>query len=436
MTIVTGDVDLERDRQLVGRCQAGDADAFGELYTLYHQRLVRHCAQRLGSDAQAEDVAQEAFIRAWRALDRFEVHRAFYPWLHVIASNACTDVLRRRRPTAPLSELVGTAEFDLGRGVEEQVTTNFDVALATGAMQQLSDRHRRVLHLREQLDWSVQMIAEHEGLEANAVDTLLWRARASLRRRFRALSEGAAAIFATGGTHYVAARNRLAHVVHHVDGSWGPTLRVRAAVAAVVVIMGVGAAATPLIWSPASPGRPASSVHDATPGITVSPGAARLPAAAGRNRSAGVTPGRTVPPAPGASTGLPGSSAGSGVGAPGQASTNQVTGAPPMVGVPGLPGAASTGSGAVQAVAGTVTGTVTGTVSGTVTGVAGSVGGTVGGVLTVTGGAVQSTLTNPTLPPVLQPVLQPVTGASTTANGATAPAGTGIAGSLLGLGAP
>ena len=42
MTIVTGDVDLERDSELIGRCQAGDADAFGELYAIYHRRLVRH----------------------------------------------------------------------------------------------------------------------------------------------------------------------------------------------------------------------------------------------------------------------------------------------------------------------------------------------------------------------------------------------------------
>ena len=115
MTIVTGDVDLERDRHLVGRCQAGDADAFGELYALYHQCVVRHCAQRLGSHTLAEDIAQEAFIRAWRAMDRFEVHRAFYPWLQVIASNACTDVLRRHRPTAPLSEFVDAALFDGGQ---------------------------------------------------------------------------------------------------------------------------------------------------------------------------------------------------------------------------------------------------------------------------------------------------------------------------------
>ena len=98
MTIVTDDVDLDRDRRLVEQCQAGRGEAFAELYAIYHDRLVRHCARRLGSHADAEDVAQEAFVRAWRAIGHFEGRRRFYPWLHVIASNACTDMLRRERP--------------------------------------------------------------------------------------------------------------------------------------------------------------------------------------------------------------------------------------------------------------------------------------------------------------------------------------------------
>jgi len=416
VTVVTDEVYLARDGDLAGRCQAGDGDAFGELYALYHGRLVRHCAKRLGSHALAEDVAQEAFIRAWRAMDRFEVHRAFYPWLQVIASNACTDVLRHQRPTAPLTELVGAAEFDDGRGVEEQVTTAFDAALANGAMEQLSERHRRVLRLREQLDWSVQEIAEHEGLAANAVDTLLWRARASLRRRFRALSEGAAALVATGGTRLLSARHRIVHVVHNVDGGWGPTLRVRAAVAAAVVV-GVGAASNPLAWSPATPMRPAPGVHHATAGTTVRAVGARPAAAGGRVGSPVVMPGRSVALSSIPSSGAPAGPTGIRPGALVQTPASPVIGGQPVGAVGSVPAAASTGAGAMQAV------------TATLSGVAGSVGGTVGGVLAETGGAVQSTLPIAALPPILPPI----TGGSNAAKGSTATGGTG---SLIGLGAP
>jgi len=94
VSVATDDVDVARDRRLVRRCREGESDAFGTLYAVYHDRLVRHCGRRLPDRGAAEDVAQEAFIRAWRAMDRFEIDRPFYPWLQAIASNACTDVLR------------------------------------------------------------------------------------------------------------------------------------------------------------------------------------------------------------------------------------------------------------------------------------------------------------------------------------------------------
>jgi len=424
MTVVTGDVDLERDRLLVERCQNGDADAFGDLYSLYHQRLVRHCAARLGSDALAEDVAQEACIRAWRAMDRFDADRAFYPWLQVIASNACTDVLRRQRRTVPLTELAGTAALDGGRGVEEQVTTAFDAALATGALEQLSERHRRVLHLREQLDWSVQEIAEHEGLESNAVDTLLWRARASLRRRFRALSEGAAAVVATGGAHLLSVRHRLFHLVHASDGPWGSTVRGRAAVA-VMVVMGAGAASAPLTWSPATPARPTPVVHRGAPVPTVSSGGTRGPGTASGSVGAPI-PGRTEPATPASGTGSAdgstvtvGSSRSGTVGIPGGSATDGAVASVPSSG-PSV--------GPVSGVPKTVPGVVQ-SVGGTVGGVVGTVGGVVKALPTVSGAAGTPVVTIPTLSPVPLPILPLRSGQATSAAGTSA-----VTGLLGGLG--
>jgi len=280
VSIAMDDVDLDRDRRLVQQCQAGQAEAFDELYVIYHHRLVRHCARRLGNHANAEDVAQEAFIRAWRAIGRFEGRRRFYPWLHVIASNACTDVLRRERPTTTLSELAGAAELDDGQGIEDAFTSSIDATVAGKAMQLLNERHRRVLYFREALEWSVQDIAAHEGLEANAIDSLLWRARASLRQKFHQLSKGAAALVATGTTRFLSVRNRLARVVHGFHGSGGVPLPARAVVAAVIVI-GAGASSAPLLLAPATHPQPSVGGHSAA---YTSTGA----------RPGGVTPGHSA----------------------------------------------------------------------------------------------------------------------------------------------
>ena len=74
LTGLCDDVDLGRDRALVERCQAGDTAAFGNLYARYYERLLRFCLRRLNDRHEAEDAAQEAFARAWKALPRFAVN--------------------------------------------------------------------------------------------------------------------------------------------------------------------------------------------------------------------------------------------------------------------------------------------------------------------------------------------------------------------------
>ncbi|MGH9029532.1 MAG: RNA polymerase sigma factor [Acidimicrobiales bacterium] len=102
--VLDDDVDLARDRVLVTRAQEGDRTAFDDLYVRYYRRLHRFCLRRLHDGYEAEDVAQEAFARAWRALPNFAGDRRFYPWLSVIAAHLCTDVLRRRNRSTPVAE--------------------------------------------------------------------------------------------------------------------------------------------------------------------------------------------------------------------------------------------------------------------------------------------------------------------------------------------
>ena len=189
LTGLGDDVDLARDRMLVERCQAGDATAFGNLYARYYDRLLRFCLRRLHDPHEAEDAAQEAFARAWRALPRFAGERRFYPWLTVIAGNICTDMLRRRSRSTPTDEVVLAAQHSVGAVAddtsEELVLATVDGELVHRALGRLSDRHRHVLALREGSGWTYQEIADHEGVGIGTIETLLWRARQALRRELR-----------------------------------------------------------------------------------------------------------------------------------------------------------------------------------------------------------------------------------------------------------
>jgi RNA polymerase sigma-70 factor (ECF subfamily) len=177
------DVDLVRDRALVERFQEGDSAAFDTLYSRYFARLTRFCQKRVGDPHEAEEIAQEAFTRALRALPTFEGERRFYPWMTVIASRLCVDTHRRRGRTEP------TASVDLGviEGGQEKIVDAVDLTLLADALGRLAPRHREVLDLREHHDWSYQRIADHYGVSLGTVEALLFRARKALRREFLAV---------------------------------------------------------------------------------------------------------------------------------------------------------------------------------------------------------------------------------------------------------
>ncbi len=132
---------------------------------------------------------QEAFTKAWRALPRFAGERRFYPWLTVIAGNVCTDILRRRSRLTPVDDVpLPLVDVD-SRDIDELVLREVDTAMVVQALGRLSDRHQRVLQLREGSGWTTRQIAEHEGVAVPAMETLLWRARQALKREFAALAE-------------------------------------------------------------------------------------------------------------------------------------------------------------------------------------------------------------------------------------------------------
>ena len=260
----TGRVDIERDRALVERFQAGDPSAFATLYSLYQPRLVRYCQQRLHDRQEAEDAAQEAFVRAWRALPRLTGQQRFYPWLNVIATNLCTDRQRRRWRSVPMATnevSAATHRLDDGPDIEEQVSTAADVGLALEALGHLSADNRRLLELREQAEWSARRIAEHEGVTVAMVETRLWRARKALREQFHRLDEGRGVLggFALGAG--VALRRWKARLLVR-SGTWASTPGLRNVLVAAVVTgaVAVSVTAVPIASIGSSTSQPATAL--------------------------------------------------------------------------------------------------------------------------------------------------------------------------------
>ena len=173
-------VDIDRDRRLVLRHQQGDVEAFDELYRRYHERLVSFCARRVGDRDAAEELAQEAFVKALGALPRFSGERRFYPWMTVIAHRLCIDHHRRSARVEPTADVdAGLVEAD-----HDAVFASVDRHHLADALARLAPRHREILELREERGWTYHQIAAHLDVPLTTVEALLHRARKALRREF------------------------------------------------------------------------------------------------------------------------------------------------------------------------------------------------------------------------------------------------------------
>lgn len=164
------------DEELLARLRGGDDIAFRALVDRHRPWLVRLCTRLLGQDAHgAEDAAQESLLKLHTTVRRDGRPLRIRPWLAVVARNTCVDEQRRRRPDLP-GDLPEQPAADGG-------AVDVDPALDC-AWPRLSGRHREVLYLREVLGFSYKEIGAVMGLSGPAVETLLFRARASLRREY------------------------------------------------------------------------------------------------------------------------------------------------------------------------------------------------------------------------------------------------------------
>src|SRR5581483_9150270 len=285
MALRLDDVDLVRDRALVEQFQAGDVAGFEDLYRRYYGRLYRFCLKRVGDPLEAEELTQESFVRAFRALSGFAGERRFYPWLSVIAARLCVDNHRRKARTEP------SADIDLGMvdGGQEKIIDAVDVDLLNQALARLGPRHREVLRLREEEGWSYQHIASHYGVSLGTVEALLWRARRALKREFIAVA-GPEAGGAAAGIPFIGWMIRRFHGLRMRVAQWTDHAMPAIANGAVSMAVVVGSSAGMAALVHDAPTAVAASAPDAIVRIASSQSAvpAQTPAAASSNASAAV----------------------------------------------------------------------------------------------------------------------------------------------------
>lgn len=169
----------EQDRISVQAALGGDQSAFADLVTRYQSAVYNMAYRMLGDPTEAEDAAQEVFVRAWNQLRTFQIERRFSTWLLSIASHHCIDMLRRRKPTAPIDDV---ALFIPSEAPEpdELALQGEQRELVQRLLKTLPEKYRIVTVLRYYNDLSYDEIARTTGLTESAVKTQLHRARRML----------------------------------------------------------------------------------------------------------------------------------------------------------------------------------------------------------------------------------------------------------------
>ena len=174
------------EKELVRAAAAGDESAFGELVRMYENKAYHLALRMCGNAEDASDVAQDAFLAAWRGLPSFRGESGFSTWLYRLVSNAAIDYLRRtkhQRGNVSLDdeELNLDAPDDAPTPHEAAESNDLKDAVAK-SLKELSDDHRTVLVMREVQELSYEEIAQTLSLDLGTVKSRISRARNHLRK--------------------------------------------------------------------------------------------------------------------------------------------------------------------------------------------------------------------------------------------------------------
>lgn len=190
--------DREIDQQLVDRAQRGDKKAFELLVAKYQRKLARLLSRFIRDQAEVEDVAQEAFIKAYRALPSFRGESAFYTWLYRIGINTAKNYLvaiGRRAPTTTEFDSEDAENFEDGEQLrdvntpENELMSKQIAQTVNDTMEALPEELRTAIVLREIDGLSYEEIATVMNCPIGTVRSRIFRARETIAERLRPLLE-------------------------------------------------------------------------------------------------------------------------------------------------------------------------------------------------------------------------------------------------------
>ncbi|HEX7221510.1 MAG TPA: RNA polymerase sigma factor RpoE [Burkholderiales bacterium] len=188
--------DRDIDRQLVARAQRGDKQAFELLVEKYQRKLARLLSRFIRDPAEVEDVTQEAFIKAYRALPAFRGDSAFYTWLYRIGINTAKNYLMamgRRAPTSTEVEAEEAEGFEEGEQLRdintpESMLLSSEIASTVNAtIEQLPEELRTAIQMREIEGMSYEDIAKAMDCPIGTVRSRIFRAREAIAEQLRPL---------------------------------------------------------------------------------------------------------------------------------------------------------------------------------------------------------------------------------------------------------
>jgi RNA polymerase sigma-70 factor (ECF subfamily) len=174
------DAGESRQRALVQRAAAGDADAFAEIIERRASRLLRTAAAILGSAAEAHDVVQETLVSAWVHLPQLRDADRLDAWLNRTLRNACSLSLRRRRPSVQLEPETS------GFSAPDHAGASLESASIRAAFGRLSVDDRQILLLHHLHHLPLAEVARQLGTPVGTAKSRLWRARQALERALEA----------------------------------------------------------------------------------------------------------------------------------------------------------------------------------------------------------------------------------------------------------
>ena len=171
------------DRDLILRARRGDPEAYGDLVSRHQTGVFNVCYRILHNRADAEDLAQETFIRALDRLHTFDLEREFSPWIRRVAANLCLNHIEAQKPSAPLDE---ERDEDKTQSPGEQVEVKERSEQIRSALASLPPHYRLVVELRHYQELSYDEIASELSIPLSDVKSHLFRARKLLAEKLHA----------------------------------------------------------------------------------------------------------------------------------------------------------------------------------------------------------------------------------------------------------